>query len=48
MKCNDGKCYLNVTIENRASSCSNTSLLTPVGYWNPVYPSQDYWKFVSN
>lgn len=45
-KCDDGKCYLNVTdsIEEMASCDMDNKTL--VGWWNPIFPSQDYWKYV--
>lgn len=39
-KCDiDGKCYENFF----GISCQSNNK-TFVGYWNPIYPSQDYWK----
>lgn len=47
LKCTyDGKCFLNTTTSalDEVSCETNHSLLTFVGYWDPIYPSQDYWK----
>lgn len=45
LKCADGICYLNESTSLKLLSCdSNRSELTRVGYWNPIFPSQDFWK----
>ena len=48
LKCDDGKCYLNVTLNEQASSLhtceTNKSLLEFLGHHSPAYPSENYWK----
>lgn len=45
LKCDDGQCYLNTMFNGTLASCeTNKTLLDRVGYWNPIFPSQDYWK----
>ncbi len=45
-KCDNGHCY-NLTIFNDQTSNCNASEEASIGYWNPTFPSQDYWKFVN-
>jgi hypothetical protein len=47
LKCADGQCYYNRSIDCIDVNCdTNRSLLQRVGYWDPIYPSQDYWKYI--
>jgi hypothetical protein len=44
-KCDNGRCYNLSALSNLTSSCdTNQTLFQSIGYWNPNFPSQDYWK----
>lgn len=46
LKCDNGQCYNITTLTGSIADCStNQSYLNPVGWWNPSFPSQDYWKY---
>ncbi|CAF0892953.1 unnamed protein product [Brachionus calyciflorus] len=44
-KCDDGKCYVSQIIGGLNLTCNSPNKVS-VGYWNPIYPSQDYWNNV--
>jgi hypothetical protein len=46
LKCDDGKCYNKLTFNGTAPNCSATLGLNSTGWWNPVYPSENYWNQV--
>lgn len=45
LKCEDGKCYNLTSLNGSPAFCGlNDTLLQRLGYWNPAYPSEIYWK----
>lgn len=46
IKCSNGKCY-NITVLNAENlTCESVDKnFTNLGWWNPNFPSQDYWKY---
>ncbi|CAF0707880.1 unnamed protein product [Brachionus calyciflorus] len=47
LKCPNGKCFNLTTLDGGVASCNmNETLLNMVGWWNPTFPSQDYWNKV--
>jgi len=44
LKCSNGQCYSRVTTSNVNASClTKSSELISLGFWKPLFPSQDYW-----
>lgn len=43
LKCDDGRCYPS-SYDGMNLTCVDVNKNISVGYWNPIYPSQDYWK----
>jgi hypothetical protein len=49
LKCSDGGCYELLTSLNTTATCSfenSSSILKRIGFWKPVFPSQDFWTYV--
>ncbi|RNA14741.1 sodium- and chloride-dependent neutral and basic amino acid transporter B(0+) [Brachionus plicatilis] len=47
LKCSNGKCFDINSLDGRIADCNmNETLLQMVGWWNPTFPSQDYWNKV--
>ena len=45
IKCDDGQCYSIFTKINTRANCEqNRTLLNRIGYWDPAFPSQIFWK----
>lgn len=43
MKCSNGQCYIQEIIDGINATC-DTPNITSIGYHDPIYPSQDFWK----
>ncbi|RNA09092.1 sodium- and chloride-dependent glycine transporter 1-like [Brachionus plicatilis] len=47
LRCDSGKCFNITTLTGSIANCSsNQSNLDLIGWWNPTFPSQDYWNNV--
>jgi hypothetical protein len=48
IKCSNGKCYNSSILDTNGLTCDSIgSNITSLGWWNPNFPSQDFWKYVS-
>ncbi|CAF0889150.1 unnamed protein product [Brachionus calyciflorus] len=47
LKCDNGRCFNLTTLNGSLANCSlNETNLNFLGWWNPTFPSQDYWNNV--
>lgn len=42
LRCPNGQCY--DRIDRNDTECPSKYLNDSLGYWDPIYPSQDFWK----